>query len=74
MTEGSELPSGTAMSRQLWPLRFVQVDHRHCRPTANETMLGLRRVVGTEVVQSFFLGLWEAPQDGAAKGQTASLA
>ena len=30
--------------------RFVQVDHRHCRPAANETMLGLRRAVGTEVV------------------------
>src|SRR5439155_20355450 len=35
------------------PVRFsrsVQVDHRHCRPAANETMLGLRRAVGTEVV------------------------
>src|ERR1700730_6695758 len=35
------------------PARFsrsVQVDHRHCRPAANETMLGLRRAVGTEVV------------------------
>ena len=30
--------------------RSVQVDHRHCRPAANETMLGLRRAVGTEVV------------------------
>jgi hypothetical protein len=30
--------------------RSVQVDHRHCRPTANETVLGLRRAVGTEVV------------------------
>jgi hypothetical protein len=30
--------------------RFVQVDHRHCQPAANETMLGLRRAVGTEVV------------------------
>ena len=28
----------------------IQVDHRHCRPAANETMLGLRRAVGTEVV------------------------
>src|SRR5260370_168141 len=35
------------------PARFsrsVQVDHRHCRPAANETMLGLRPAVGTEVV------------------------
>src|SRR6266852_1541873 len=35
------------------PARFsrsVQVDHRHCRPAANETVLGLRRAVGTEVV------------------------
>jgi len=35
------------------PARFsrsVQVDHRHCRPAANETMLGLRHAVGTEVV------------------------
>src|ERR1700730_1986928 len=35
------------------PARFsrsIQVDHRHCRPAANETMLGLRRAVGTEVV------------------------
>ena len=30
--------------------RSVQVDHRHCRPAANETMLDLRRAVGTEVV------------------------
>jgi hypothetical protein len=30
--------------------RSVQVDHRHCRPAANETMLGLRRAVGAEVV------------------------
>jgi hypothetical protein len=28
---------------------FVQVDHRHCRPAADETMLGLQRAVGTEV-------------------------
>ena len=35
------------------PARFsrsIQVDHRHCRPAANETMLGLRHAVGTEVV------------------------
>src|SRR5258707_10683256 len=35
------------------PARFsrsVQVDHRHCRPAANETMLGLRRAVGTDGV------------------------
>jgi hypothetical protein len=30
--------------------RSIQVDHRHCRPAANETMLRLRRAVGTEVV------------------------
>src|SRR3984893_5650273 len=35
-----------------WPeqVSFFLVDHRHCRPAANETMLGLRRAVGTEVV------------------------
>src|ERR1700704_4723900 len=38
------LPSPARFSRS------VQVDHRHCRPAANETMLGLRRVVGTEGV------------------------
>src|SRR6202047_215016 len=35
------------------PARFsrsVQVDHRHCRPAAYETVLGLRRAVGAEVV------------------------
>src|SRR6202162_6116576 len=35
------------------PARFsrsIQVDHRHCRPAANETVLDLRRAVGTEVV------------------------
>src|ERR1700688_3506814 len=39
------------------PARFsrsVQVDHRHYRPAADETMLGLRRAVGTEVV--YWLG------------------
>src|SRR6516165_4655333 len=30
--------------------RSIQVDHRHCRPAANETMLDWRRAVGTEVV------------------------
>src|SRR5437660_6260017 len=35
-----------------WPeqVSFFLVDHRHCRPAANETMFGLRRAVGTEVV------------------------
>jgi transposase len=35
------------------PARFsrsIQVAHRRCRPAANETVLGLRRAVGTEVV------------------------
>src|SRR5260221_11713531 len=35
------------------PARFsrsIQVAHRHCRPAANETVLDLRRAVGTEVV------------------------
>src|ERR1700726_1862704 len=34
------------------PARFsrsVQVAHRHCRPAADETVLDLRRAVGTEV-------------------------
>src|ERR1700731_1811827 len=30
--------------------RSIQVDHRHCRPAANETMVRLGRAVGTEVV------------------------
>src|ERR1700736_5898016 len=37
------------------PARFsrsVQVDHRHCRPAANETMLGLRRAVATPLRSS----------------------
>ena len=25
----------------------IQVDHRHCRPAANEMMLGLRRAAGS---------------------------
>src|SRR5260370_3011751 len=35
------------------PARFsrsIQVAHRHCRPAENETVLDLRRAVGTEVV------------------------
>src|ERR1700726_3965195 len=32
--------------------RSVQVDHRHCRPAANETMLGLRRAVATPLRSS----------------------
>ena len=35
---------------QQWVKAFIQVDHRHCRPAANETVLDLRRAVGTEVV------------------------
>jgi hypothetical protein len=36
----------------LFSKAIVQVHHRHCRPAANETMLGLRRAVGTEVVRN----------------------
>src|SRR6266404_1044274 len=38
------LPSPARFSRS------VQVAHRHCLPAANETVLDLRRAVGTEVV------------------------
>ena len=31
-------------------VRLIQVAHRHCRPAANETVLDLRRAVGTEFV------------------------
>src|SRR2546421_9292884 len=55
------------------PVRFsrsIQVDHRHCRPAANETMLGLRHAVGTEVVH--WLGANKpALEMGTADGGTA---
>src|ERR1700736_398453 len=54
---GCATASVKARSAFAFPRRFcrptarsIQVDHRHCRLAANETMLGLRRAVGTEVV------------------------
>src|SRR3974390_751316 len=41
---------GNSLRSKRSPGIIIQVDHRHCRPAANETMLGLRRAVGTEVV------------------------